>query len=482
VGSGILAVDQGTSATKAIVVDGDGVVRAVVEVPVTLRTTSDGGVEQDPSELLASVLDAGRRALAEARVDVVAVGVANQGETVLAWDARTGEARSAAISWQDRRSASVVEALEGHGPRLREITGLPLDPYFTAPKLTWLSDVAPRDAIVTSLDAWITWHLCGRIVTDAATASRSLVFDLNERTWSREAAAIFGLDVAALPQIVGNSELVAETTAFGPTLALSSLIVDQQAALWGEGCRERGTAKCTYGTGAFFLLNCGERPTRSDHGLSASLAWAAPDDLAYCLDGQVYSAGSAVDWLIRMGLLTSSAMLDDVAATVRDSSRVTCVPAFAGLGAPRWEPRASAHFDGIDLSTSPADIVWSVLDGIACQVAAVVAAAESDLATPLDVVRVDGGLTRSRVLMQHQADVLQRPVEVFVSPHATALGVADLARRGAGLPEPPPAARADREPVVGDRFVPRISATDARGWRERWDAAADRAAAAVRRP
>jgi len=475
VDTGILAIDQGTSGTKALVMDAQGVVRSVVEIALSLRTLPDGGVEQDPYELLASVLEAGRRAIAEADVAVMAVGVANQGETVLAWDGASGEARSAAISWQDRRSASVVERISAHAQRVEEISGLPLDPYFTAPKMCWLRDRGHESDRVTGLDAWLNWHLCGHAVTDYSTASRSLLLDLATRQWSAEAAGIFGLDVVDLPELVLNATEHLATTVFGPTLPLSALIVDQQAALWGERCLVRGEGKCTYGTGAFYLLNCGATPTRSHHGLSASVAWVTHTDTAYCLDGQVYSAGSAVDWLIRTGLLAASSAIDQVVGGVSASSRVTCVPSFAGLGAPRWEPRASAHFEGIDLSTTAGDIVWSVMDGIACQVAAVVAASESDLGSPLEVLRVDGGLTHSEALMQHQADVLQRPVEVFFSPHATAIGVAELAFQGLGL-----GPLAAHRSIVGRRYEPRISADQAGEHRARWEAAADRADSAAK--
>jgi glycerol kinase len=476
VGPGILAIDQGTSGTKALVVDECGEVLSCAEIPVSLHALGDGGVQQDSRELLESVLAAGRQAIAESSVEVVAAGLANQGETVLAWDGSTGEALSPAISWQDRRSADFVATLAEHEARLTQITGLPLDPYFIAPKLRWLKDRSPSGARVTSLDAWLNWHLIARAVTDVATASRSLVLDLDTRTWSEEAAGIFGLDVAAFPEIVTNAADFGVTNVFGPKLSLNALIVDQQAALLGERCRVRGEAKCTYGTGAFFLVNCGSTPIHSNHRLSASVAWETPDELAYCLDGQVYSAGSAVDWLVRLGLLSSSRELDTVGRDVRSSSLVTCVPSFAGLGAPLWEPRASAHFEGIDLSTTSTDIVWSVLDGIACQVASVVVASESDVGVPLEVLRVDGGLSASQLLMQHQADVLQRPVEVFVSPHATALGVVELVRRGVGL-----APLAVDELATGQRFEPRMAASESLERRERWSAAAARAADAARK-
>jgi len=475
-GTGVLAIDQGTSGTKAIVVDDRGAVVSAVEIPVALRTLVDGGVEQDPDELLASVRDAGRRAIAASPVEVVAVGVANQGETVVAWDPTSGEALSAAISWQDRRSSDLVAGWAPHAARLATITGLALDPYFTAPKLRWLADRSPVGARVTGLDAWINWHLCGRAVTDVATASRSLLLDLTTRTWSSEAADVFGIALGDLPDIVSNAGDLGRTTVFGPDLALGSLIVDQQAALYGEHCVRPGDAKCTYGTGAFYLLNCGATAAPSRHGLSASVAWDTGDDVAYCLDGQVYSAGSAVDWLVRMGLARSSADLDRVESTTREASRVTCVPAFAGLGAPHWEPRATAYFEGVTLSTTPDDVVWSVMDGVACQVAQLVAASEADVGATLEVLRVDGGLSGSRVLMQHQADVLQRPVEVFVSPHATALGVADLASRGVGRGPLP-----WDDSVVGHRYEPTMSAARAAEHRERFADATHRVLTAGRK-
>jgi len=467
----VLAVDQGTSGTKALVVGPDGDVLGLAECPVHPSATGDGAVEQDPAELLASVMAAGRAAVANAGVVVHAVGLANQGETVLAWDPVTGEPLTTALSWQDRRATSVTDGLEAHRDRLGALTGLPLDPYFSAPKMAWLRRNRTTAGVVTTTDTWLVHALTGCFVTDVTTASRSLLLDLDRRDWSDEAAAIFGLDSADLPEVTGCAGDFGTTAAFGPQLPLTGLAVDQQAALVGEGCLAAGEAKCTYGTGAFLLVTTGPDARRSAHGLSASVAWDVPGSVAYCLDGQSYTAGAAVSWLVAMGLLTAADDLDAVATSVADAGGVTMVPALAGLGAPYWRPSATGTLEGLGLHTTPAHVVRATLEGLAAQVAVLARAAADDLGGPLVELRVDGGLTRSAFLMQHQADLLQVPVEVFASPHATALGVAALARTGldptVGLdgPRPEPAAR----------YEPRLGADAAAEALGRFAAAADRA-------
>jgi glycerol kinase len=251
---------------------------------------------------------------------------------------------------------------------------------------------------------------------------------------------------------------------------VTGLAVDQQAALVGERCLDAGEAKCTYGTGAFLLVTTGAAPRRSNNGLSASVAWQYGDEHAYCLDGQVYTAGSAVDWLRTMGLIEHAADLDAAASQARGDSSVVCVPSFVGLGAPYWQPQARAHLEGLGLDTGSAEIVRAVLEGIAAQVAVLVRAAQADLGEPLVSLRVDGGLTRSSVLMQTQADLLQIPVELYPSPHATALGVAALARLGAGA-----ATTLDQGlAALGRRYEPSISSDDAARRLERFDRAARR--------
>ncbi len=469
----ILAIDQGTSSTKALVVSPAGVILAAAEVPVHPRAVSGGGVEQDPEELWQSVLDAGREAVARAAVPIAGVGLANQGETVLAWDRASGRPLSPALSWQDRRATGVCERLAAHAERLRELTGLPLDPYFAAPKMLWLRENVTAAGVCTTSDTWLLYRLAGAYVTDAATASRTLLLDLAGVCWAPEACEVFGIDPASLPRIAACAGIVGETAAFGGTVPVAGLAVDQQAALFAEGCLDAGAAKCTYGTGAFLLATTGERAARSSSRLVACVAWQLGDRTDYCLDGQVYTVGAAVTWMIGLGLMREPADLDVVAAG--DSGGAVFVPALAGLGAPFWRPSARGSFVGLSLATERRHLVRAVVDGVAAQVACLAGAAGDDLGRPISRLRADGGLTRSRVLMQAQADLLQAPVDIYPSPHATALGVAAFARLGCGLASSPQEAIGEWRPA--ETFAPRISAADAEDrlacWREAVEATQD---------
>ncbi len=428
----VLAIDQGTSATKALLTGPDGEVLGAAEVPVHPRSLPGGGVEQDPAELLDSVLAAGRAAVAAARVPAHALALANQGETVLAWDRRTGRPLTPAIVWQDRRSAGICARLAGQADRLTAITGLPLDPYFAAPKMTWLRENLTGDGVVTTTDSWLLARLGGGYLTDAATASRTLLLDLDTVAWSPAACAAFGIDAGELPEVADCAGVSGETAAFGRPIPVAGLAVDQQAALLAEGCLAAGEAKCTYGTGAFLLVTTGSAAVRSDHGLSASVAWRLPTATAYCLDGQVYTAGAAVRWLTGLGLLDGAADLDAAGGSVPDSGGVTFLPALAGLGAPHWRPDARGAFLGLGLGTTRAHLARAVAEGIAASVALLARAAAADRGAPRRVLRADGGLTRSRLLVQAQADLLQAPVQVCAAADATALGAAALARLGTG--------------------------------------------------
>ncbi|MFZ9628501.1 MAG: FGGY family carbohydrate kinase [Ilumatobacteraceae bacterium] len=469
-GTATLAIDQGTSATKAVVVLDDGSVAGLAEVPVAVTASPDGAVEVDPHQLWASVLEAGRAALAHAGTPPLrAVGLANQGETVLAWDRSTGEPHGPAIVWQDRRSSEVCDRLRDRGTRLAHLTGLELDPYFVAPKIAWMHATGrvPHNATVTTTDTWLLNRLCGAFVTDVATAGRTLLLDLDRGEWSDEACDVFGIDRTALPMIVGNAEPLGECAYFGSSVPVTGACVDQQAALFAEACHTAGEAKCTYGTGAFMLACTGDTPTRSLNGLVGCPAWRLGDTLTWCLDGQVYTVGAAVSWLIDMGIMDEPADLDRLGSAVPDAAGVTFVPALAGLAAPYWKPTARAAFTGLSLGTERGHLVRAAIDGIAAQVALLASAAGRDLGSPLTRLRVDGGLTRSHTMLQVQADLLQCPVEVYPSPHATALGVAAFASIGAG------AALGSRSWAPSAVVEPSIGPDEAEERLAAWQAVAD---------
>lgn len=426
----VLAVDQGTSGTKALVVCPERGVLGTGFAPVRPRALPGGIVEVAPRELYESVVTAGRAALAEAGEPVVAVGLANQGETVLAWDPSTGEPLGDALVWQDRRAATVCAGIDEHAEELRRLTGLPLDPYFAAPKMAWIRRNVTGAGVVTTSDAWLVHRLTGAYVTDTATAGRTGLLDLDTVAWSGTALDVYGLGAERLPRVVDCDTPVGTTTAFGPPLPLTGLLVDQQAALLAQDVTAPGTAKCTYGTGAFLLAQTGPAPRRGESGLVACVAWRLAGRTAYCLDGQVYTAASAVRWLTDLGVITGADQLDAVGGTVPDAAGVTFVPALAGLAAPWWRGDVRGALTGLGLDTRPGHLVRALCEGIAAQVAELAGAAAADLGAPLTALRVDGGLTRSALLMQTQADLLQRPVEVSALPDATALGVAAVARLG----------------------------------------------------
>ncbi|WP_237773428.1 FGGY family carbohydrate kinase [Streptomyces luteocolor] len=426
----VLAVDQGTSGTKALVVCPERGVIGSGTAPVRPRFLPGGLVEVDPADLLSSVVDAGRAALAEAGEPVAAVGLANQGETVLAWDPASGEPLTDALVWQDRRAESVCAGLAEHAEELRALTGLPLDPYFAAPKMAWIRRNLTRHGVVTTSDAWLVHRLTGAYVTDAATAGRTQLLDLDTVTWSPRALDLYGLADERLPRVVDAAGPVGATTAFGPELPLTGLLVDQQAALLAQDVTEPGSAKCTYGTGAFLLAQTGTRPRRGTSGLVSCVAWRLGGESSYCLDGQVYTAASAVRWLTDLGVIGGGADLDPVGSAVPDSGGVTFVPALAGLAAPWWRGDLRGSLTGLGLDTTAGHLVRALCEGIAAQVAALADAVAQDMGEPLRSLRVDGGLTRSALLMQTQADLLQLPVEVSALPDVTALGAAAVARIG----------------------------------------------------
>ena len=465
----VLAIDQGTSATKAVVVE-HGILRALAEVPVHPAFLPDGRVEQDPAELLESVLEAGGRACAEAGGAVDAVALANQGETVLAWDRERGTPLTTAIVWQDGRAQSVCDAIraaDGSAADLiAERTGLVLDPYFSAPKMTWIREHLSADGVVTTTDAWLVHALTGAFVTDATTASRSLLLDLDRGVWDDDLLIRFDLAGEQLPQVVPCDAVVGTTTGFGGEIPVAGLMVDQQAALFAEGCLAPGDAKCTYGTGAFLLASSGQSAVRSGGGLTTSIAWVLRGQTDYCLDGQVFTAASAGRWLTELGILHDARDLDGAAAP--DSGGVRFSPALAGLGAPWWRSDARAAFTGMTLATTRGHLVRAVIEGIAAQVAGLAGVIATDTGIPIRRLRVDGGLTHSAALMQAQADLLQAPVEVYPSAHATALGAAEMARVALEPGLSPGEAVGGWTPAAV--YEPRWSADRSAEFRARWQA------------
>lgn len=465
----VLVIDQGTSGTKSAVVDGDGRVLGLAEIPIRPDYRPGGIVEQNPTELMDSVLAACHQAVAQARIPIDGVTLTNQGETVLAWDPVTGEPRSPLIVWQDSRAESVCAPLVEHAPLIAERTGLVLDPYFTAPKLTWLRRNATTEGVVSTSDAWILHRLTGEYVTDTSTAGRSLLTCLDTGEYDPELVSLFDLGDERLPRIAANDEIIGTTSLFGPEIPVGGLVVDQQGALLAERCLETGQAKCTFGTGAFFLTNSGQSPRRSSNGLVSCVAWKVDDEITYCSDGQVYTAASAVRWLQDIGLISGPTDLDLLAKD--DAEGVLCVPALAGLAAPWWASNATAVLRGMTLSTTREHIVTAVLHGLAAQVAELADLVGRDLGQPLTRLRVDGGLTRSIRFMQSVADLTQLPIDVYPSAHATPLGAVALLRKALdpalGLAD----AVVDWEPATS--YEPRWTPDRVEEFRARWNRAVD---------
>ncbi len=448
----ILAIDQGTTSTKAVVLDDEGRLcgPAATAGPINGRHPRQGWVEFDPVQLLESVHQSAEGAVRGAGLtfsDIAAIGLANQGETCIAFEAATGRPIYPAISWQDRRCEEIVKAWRASGleSAVVEATGLRLDEYFTAPKLAWLlrhvttaQDLyAAGQLRYGTSDAWLIWQLTGgqQFVTDPATASRTMLFDLATQQWSPAILEALGLAESALPTIVGNAEAIGVTDErwFGMEIPIAGLCVDQQAALFGQGGIKAGHTKITYGTGCFILANAGGDSSRRAAGLLTSVGWrlgSAP--ATYVFDGGVYSAGSLVDWLCSLGLASSAAEASQLASDVEHSNGALLVPAFSGLGAPRWASRARACWLGMTQGTDRRCLARASFEAIAFSVKEIVDRM-TEAGMRLERINVDGGLTRSDLLMQMQADMLGIVLTRNAMPEATALGVGYLAGIGSGL-------------------------------------------------
>ena len=447
-GSHLLAIDQGTTGTTALVLAPNGAVSARVDVDFQQHFPAPGWVEHDADEIWRTVVDTASAAVSKAGLqprNIAAVGITNQRETVVAWERSSGRVLGRAVVWQDRRTAPECEALRaaGHSDRVRRLTGLVLDPYFSATKMQWLlqNGLLSRasDLCFGTIDSFLLWRLTGgqRHATDATNAARTLLMDLETQTWSADMCDLFGVPLSTLPEIVGNAGTIGHTQGFAAVLngtPVSGMAGDQHAALFGQACFESGGIKCTYGTGAFIVLNAGPRRPTSRHGLLETLAWKLPSGPTYALEGSCFVAGAAVQWLRDgLGIVDSAAEVERLASEVDSADGVVFVPALAGLGAPYWDAEARGLICGITRGTGRAHIARATLEGIAFQVDALVEAMRQDTGAPIRTLRVDGGAAANNLLMQLQADLSGLKVERPRDLETTARGAAMFAGLGVGM-------------------------------------------------
>ncbi|MBX9849036.1 MAG: glycerol kinase GlpK, partial [Rhodocyclaceae bacterium] len=447
----ILALDQGTTSSRALVFDANGTIHGQAQREFAQHFPQPGWVEHDAMEIWQTQLTTAREALHNAQLnatDIAAIGITNQRETTVLWDRSTGLPLAPAIVWQDRRTAAVCDTLRAEGlePLVQAKTGLRLDPYFSATKLAWLLDHTPGareraergELAFGTIDSWLTWRLTdGRLhVTDASNASRTLLCNLHTGDWDNELLALFRIPPSVLPRIVDSSGVLGETDAdvFGSPIPIAALAGDQQAATFGQACLTPGMAKNTYGTGCFMLMNTGSQIVASQQRLLSTIAWQIGGSRQYALEGSVFMGGAIVQWLRDgLGLIGSAAEIEHLARSVPDSGGVMLIPAFTGLGAPWWEADARGTLFGMTRGTNRAHIAHAALDAIALQCADVLGAMQQDAPVPLTELRVDGGAARNNLLMQRQADLLGVPVVRPRQTETTALGAAYLAGLGCGL-------------------------------------------------
>ncbi len=452
-GSHVLAIDQGTTGTTVVVLDRTLKVlgRGYQEFPQVYP--QPGWVEHRPEDIWHSVVSAIGFALAAAGVDgkhIGAIGITNQRETTVVWDRNSPNATpiANAIVWQCRRTAPRCAELAaaGHADLVRRKTGLVLDAYFSATKIAWLLDhndargrAARGELAFGTIDSYLVWRLtAGKAhVTDVSNASRTLLFDLHSQAFDPDLCALFDVPMSVLPEVRSSAEVYGHTTSvphLPDGIPIAGMAGDQQAALFGQACFSVGDAKCTYGTGAFLLVNTGQRAPVSSHGLLTTVAWRVGGKTEYALEGSAFIAGAAVQWLRDgLGLIRTAADVERLAESVPNSGEVTFVPALAGLGAPHWRPDARGAFFGITRGTTSGHLARAVLEGIAFEIADILTAMTKDLGAPLGALRVDGGACQNNLLMQFQADVLGTPIVRPTMIETTALGAAFLGGLGAGL-------------------------------------------------
>ena len=486
----ILALDQGTTSSRAIVFDRFGAIRAAAQKEFRQIFPRAGWVEHDPDEIWATQLAVATEAIARAGLkprDIAAIGITNQRETTIVWDRASGRAICNAIVWQDRRTASMCEALAaaGHAERIAEKTGLVLDAYFSGTKVKWILDhvAHARERAVAgelafgTVDTWLLWKLtAGRVhATDVTNASRTLLYDIRTGEWDAELLGLFDVPRALLPEVGASSGVYAETAGelFAARIPIAGIAGDQQAALYGQRCARAGMVKNTYGTGCFMLMHTGAKPIRSHSKLVTTAACSAGITPQYALEGSVFIAGAAVQWLRDgLGIIKASSEVEALAASAGDNGGVYLVPAFTGLGSPHWDPYARGALVGLTRGTTAAHVARAALESIAYQTCDVLRAMESDAGIRLAELRVDGGATRNDLLMQFQADVLGVSVVRPTVQETTALGAAYLAGLAVGYWTSEE--EIDRQWQAERVFEPRMSRDEADSLLETWQRAVTR--------
>lgn len=445
----IVALDQGTSSSRAIVFNRKGEAKAVCQKEFTQHFPQPGMVEHDPMEIWATeyaVMTEAVTSLGLGGADIAAIGITNQRETTIVWDAATGKPICNAIVWQDRRTSEYCDSLKEAGltEMIRGKTGLIIDAYFSGTKIRWILENVPGareraergELRFGTVDSWLVWNLTGghEHVTDVSNASRTMLFNIHTLQWDAELLDILSVPLSMMPQVKSSSEVYGRTSLLGEDVPVSGIAGDQQAALFGQMCTEQGAVKNTYGTGCFLLMNTGEKPIVSKNNLLTTIAWKLDGRVTYALEGSIFVAGSVVQWLRDgLGIIRSSSEVEALAASVPDAGGVYMVPALTGLGAPYWDQYAKGSIHGITRGTTAAHIARAALEGIAFQTMDIVSAMEKDAGVPLGELKVDGGASRNNLLMQFQSDVLGTKVVRPLVTETTALGAAYLAGLAVGF-------------------------------------------------
>ena len=484
----VLALDQGTTSSRALLFDRDGEVRAVAQREFDQIFPQPGWVEHNPEQIASSQIGVALEALARANAqpkDIAAIGIANQRETTILWDRETGKPICNALVWQDRRTADVCEGLKaaGHEPLIQQRTGLLIDSYFSASKISWILDHVSgarehADAgklAFGTVDSWLVWNLTGVHVTDASNASRTMLFNIHTGAWEEELLRLFRIPASLMPSVRDSSEIYGEVSAVPGLngIPIAGIAGDQQAALFGQRCVRPGLTKNTYGTGCFMLQNTGPHAVPSSNRLVTTVAWTIKEKTEYALEGSVFVGGAVVQWLRDgLGVIRSSNEVEALAKSVADNGGVYFVPAFVGLGAPHWDSYARGSIFGLTRGSTAGHLARAALESIAYQVADLLDAMRRDAGHPVEELRVDGGASANDSLMQFQCDLLRVPVVRPAATETTALGAAYLAGLGVGfwksIQEPAAKAR---------RFEPKMPESQAAALRQRWNQAVARSKA-----